>query len=540
MDHFQIVTVDVATPELASVSVVANGTLSFDDWDSALNSSEVAITGTVTHAINTDKVASDGWQPNARVNISCNNLTITPEGKIDVVGKGFQGGEAASQANGYGPGWGRGTLHRGGGGGYGNHGSGLVGGGYNAYGGVAYGSVSKPDLPGSGGGSSGHAGGGAGGAGGGLVQISATGNVDVSGLISANGATGVSLSGGGSGGGIYIKCATMSGNGTVTSKGGTNYAGGSGGRIAIDVTDPVAQALLSPNVKFSSETSIATGDATYGDGSLYFSSQTFYPYETLSYGYYVLYLGTSSVLKLPSLTVTSGHVSLYGDCDVEVEGDLTVWNSGARFVMTNGNLTCGGSLAIGNGGTVQLHSSPTNGVSPGYGNRVYVSGDFTVFTNGLVRVYSHPTNGGSVFFDVNTLRVFANGSLSANAGGFFGRLKTGGTGPGAGLTSGADRGGGGGYGGKGATSTYDTSRPAKGGSAYGSAVLPLLCGSSGGRNGGAGGGLIWMRVRGSTFVDGVVPANGGIPGSTLDGEKAEPGTVVFLTAPPHATLMIVR
>lgn len=293
MDHFQIVTVDVATPELASVSVVANGILSFDDWDSALNSSEVAITGTVTHAINTDKVASDGWQPNARVNISCNNLTITSEGKIDVVGKGFQGGEAGSQA-------------------------------------------------------------------------------------------------------------------------------------------------------------------------------------------------------------------------------------------------------IGNGGTLQLHSSPTNGVSPGYGNRVYVSGDFTVFTNGLVRVYSHPTNGGSVFFDVNTLRVFANGSLSANAGGFFGRLKTGGTGPGAGLTSGADRGGGGGYGGKGATSTYDTSRPAKGGSAYGSAVLPLLCGSSGGRDGGAGGGLIWMRVRGSTFVDGVVPANGGIPGSTLDGEKAEPGTVVFLTAPPHATLMIVR
>ena len=92
MDHFQIATVNVATPELASVSVVANGILSFDDWDSSINSSEVAITGTVTHAIDTDKVAGDGWQPNARVNISCNNLTITSEGKIDVVGKEFQGG----------------------------------------------------------------------------------------------------------------------------------------------------------------------------------------------------------------------------------------------------------------------------------------------------------------------------------------------------------------------------------------------------------------------------------------------------------------
>ena len=79
----------------------------------------------------------------------------------------------------------------------------------NALGGVCYDSLYQPSLPGSGGGAS-YAGNG--GNGGGLVRITASDEVEIDGVISANGENATnSPSGAGSGGGICISAPSVSG-----------------------------------------------------------------------------------------------------------------------------------------------------------------------------------------------------------------------------------------------------------------------------------------------------------------------------------------
>lgn len=80
------------------------------------------------------------------------------------------------------------------------------------------------------------------GQGGGVVGLFVTGNLVMNGTITANGA---SLSGGslaGAGGSVWIKCARLSGAGSVSAIGGYTMKGksGSGGRIAFHQTSPSA------------------------------------------------------------------------------------------------------------------------------------------------------------------------------------------------------------------------------------------------------------------------------------------------------------
>ena len=617
-----------ATPALGSLTVNSARTLTVDGWDTLLSATNVMIAGTVTHVINDDQDATDGWTPNARVNVACTDLSIPVGGTINLLGKGFQGGV---YTNGYGPGRGNATLHRGGGGGYGGPGSSAVG--YGAFGGAAYGSASHPDLPGSGGGSTFGVIDSTGGAGGGLLQIHATGDVVINGTIVADGANGVNhCPGAGSGGGVYIQCATLDGAGTISAKGGTSWVGGGGGRISIDITDTAAQTLLTPTLKLTCEAFKGGGDTRYQPGSLYFSSQTFFPHATLDFGSYVLVIGGASAVTLDSLTVTAGEPWMALENGLDVAGNMTVRNSGTRLVLTNVNASCDGDLALESGTRLDVHASATNGVSPGYGNRLDVGGSLTVGTGAMLALYAHPTNGGSVFIDAGSLNVVEGGGIDADGKGFGGGPgRNNGYGPGGGVYMGnpADRGGGGGYGGRGATHTWGVG-PA-GGTAYGNAYAPTLPGSGAagksGKTGGAGGGLIWMRVRRSANIDGTVAANGAVtpewtcgdgagggifldcgdlsgsgaitanggmitglnganggggriavwegvsdvyrarflsgnfsaaiitnePPSTFtgtvtascgtvgyEGEKAEPGTIVFLTSPPLGTLIIVR
>jgi hypothetical protein len=188
---------------------------------------------------NTDTDAAGGWTPDSRVYIVCTNLTIDAGGKINADVRGFKTES--------GPG--KGTA--GSGGWYG-------GGGYGGWGGMGnyiagsrgtnYGSVTAPDMPGSGGGRFSAP---PGGVGGGWVQIEAGDQVVVNGSITANGGPGGAGSGNGagSGGGIYIVCHTLTGsNGTISADGGVQgYSGpgggGGGGRIAI-AYDPTAQSNL--------------------------------------------------------------------------------------------------------------------------------------------------------------------------------------------------------------------------------------------------------------------------------------------------------
>lgn len=95
----------------------------------------------------------------------------------------------------------------------------------NAHG-LAYGSADKPILPGSSGSASCIYPTAAPGTGGGVIYINITGDAQINGTISANGAQATSgIGGGGSGGSIQIYTGGFSGTGAISSDGGNgvNY-----------------------------------------------------------------------------------------------------------------------------------------------------------------------------------------------------------------------------------------------------------------------------------------------------------------------------
>ncbi len=196
----------------------------------------------------------------ASIRISARDLLVeTANAGIDAAGRGYAGGPLGTTARGFGPGGGSTTPQRGGGG----HGGlgGPIGGG----GGTNYGSAIQPAQPGSGGASSSGGGNGNGGAGGGLVWIVARERVLLNGLISAQGqdayAGANGYSAGGSGGGVYISCLRLAGDGGIILAGGGRGGGhtsgggggGGGGRIA------VWRAFDATNAPFTTVVSGGTG-----------------------------------------------------------------------------------------------------------------------------------------------------------------------------------------------------------------------------------------------------------------------------------------
>jgi len=181
------------------------------------------------------------------VRLSVRNLTVDAGGFINADGAGYRG--AFYYENGYGPGGSAASVNYGtGGGGFGGAG----GAGNGTGGGSAYGSSNAPVCAGSGAGCAewGRAYGGVlkGGSGGGLVRIEASQTLTINGAVSANGTTGWYwdwANGSGSGGGIYLRCHRLAGNGTLSAAGalggagtGGGYSGGGGGgRIAVYCAD---------------------------------------------------------------------------------------------------------------------------------------------------------------------------------------------------------------------------------------------------------------------------------------------------------------
>jgi CubicO group peptidase (beta-lactamase class C family) len=215
--------------------------------------------GRIMHLYNTATAAP--WDPNAGVFIECSNLTVAAGGMINCDSLGYGGKLGAA---GYGPGYGSvdGSSVRGGGGGYGG-GGGI--GEFSAPGGVTYGSLTNPALPGSGGGGGYNS---TGADGGGYVKVVASDRVTVNGLITACGTNALdSFSGAGSGGGISIRCRQLFGSGTIRANGGNGSfssgswrgGGGGGGRIAIY--------LLGPPYYTRQISCSATNGAGYGDGT---------------------------------------------------------------------------------------------------------------------------------------------------------------------------------------------------------------------------------------------------------------------------------
>ena len=95
--------------------------------------------------------------------------------------------------------------------------------------GQAYGSVRQPRSHGSGSLSS---------SGGGVIRLSARGSINIDGLVTANGEdSATKMTGGASGGSVWMSALSLSGNGAVRTSGGRGGdlgGGGGGGRISIE------------------------------------------------------------------------------------------------------------------------------------------------------------------------------------------------------------------------------------------------------------------------------------------------------------------
>jgi len=178
------------------------------------------------------------------ITIQCRSLTIDEGAKISADGTGYPAYNSMNKS-GRGPGRGVCVSGRGSGAGYGGEGGPGV---HNystvAEGGQPYGNPFTPIYMGSSGASSSW---GYGGNGAGAIRIIATSNIMCNGIISANGSNAGESAGGGSGGSVWITCASLSGSGSIEAKGGngggtgttSGYRGGAGGggRILIEETD---------------------------------------------------------------------------------------------------------------------------------------------------------------------------------------------------------------------------------------------------------------------------------------------------------------
>jgi hypothetical protein len=164
------------------------------------------------------------------------NLNIATNAGFNGDGSGYAGSISdVTYTNGFGPGGG--YIYAGGAGYGGTGGVGHATLGVR-YGAPTYGDSNAPVQPGSGGACA-SGGNGNGGNGGGSVVIEAAKTVSLDGTITASGVEGTIRGGGGSGGSIFITCATFNGPGLLRANGGkggvglTMGGGGGGGRIAV-------------------------------------------------------------------------------------------------------------------------------------------------------------------------------------------------------------------------------------------------------------------------------------------------------------------
>jgi len=463
-------------------------------------------------------------------------VTVAADGGINAVGGGYQ--------HRAGPGAGRsGTFN--GAGGYGGEGG---GGGDPLPGGLPYGPVASPSAPGSGGGSHvNHVY--AGGWGGGLVKMTVTGSVTVNGTITANGTSGQDQHGsGGSGGGIYIKCQTLGGTGSLEVRGGSTYnnlgGAGGGGRIALDYQS------LGPahDLRFSA----APGSGSWANT------------DTNNYWHYRPQAGTMYLPDMGLLTTTFGNrrfddvrlffpgtVNWRVDSLVVSNASVTFADSSFRLTVTNNVLVmAGGTLGIGDdtgtnyllecGGNLDLdgisslyaYAGRTNSPTPGYGTLVDVGGTMSLWNGSWVYPVAHKTNGASVLFQMGNLFIDDDAGFNASAKGYMARF-----GPGRGSLNNGSSSSGAGFGGSGQESGIVIKSP--GGLPYGSYKVPAECGSGGGtypnddwyRRGGSGGGCIRIDTPGTFTLNGKLLADGGKSMGAQHGGAGSGGGIYVVCGP---------
>lgn len=427
-------------------------------------------------------------------------------------------------------------------------------------GGTTYGSVQLPIDPGSGGaGGNGH-----GGWGGGVIRIEAAEDVVMNGSLSANGEIGAGINPGGSGGGIYVACRSITGTNSVISAvgggGGTpsNAGGGGGGRIAINYNTTAQSALPVPSIVFS----CASGQGYMPDyqgadvGTLWLPDNRFlvetlphsaqwivpivftnwspnrlcisngwirFPFDAfvLTVTNEVTVVGANanfnklevSKLTCGSVGLTNGSLIIKGYTtmpSLTCTGTITATNSTLALdasSTTGSSFTCGSSLSLKNGSSFYVYSGKTNGAVGTNGALITVGGDLLMASNVNIYSYSQSTNGGSPYFQVGSLTMAKGATINADGKGYGGAYYTKGNGPGGGSQEYTSAGGGG-YGGRGGQGLVATDY----GPTYGASNAPTAPGSAGGAGynglGGRGGGLVLLRTTGTLTLDGTITANG--------------------------------
>jgi len=391
-------------------------------------------------------------------------ITVDATSRIDVVGRGYLGGNRAglgeiAHTSGFAAG-----AQPGSGGSYGGLGGDYAGNGASVPNPV-YGNLANPVDLGSGGG----AWSGAGGDGGGRVLVGAI-NLVVDGAVLANGALSAgTASGEGSGGSVNLTLRTLSGRGAIRADGGTlnggNHVGGGGGRIAVRSLDLATY-----------DASLLTargGDGYYGDGA-------------------------------------DGTIFLLGEG--ETGGELVLNGTGANSPVTDLIVPPGQSFA-----SITLQNG-ANVIAQG---AIDLTG--TLRLRGNARL-AHPTASETgLSITAREVIVESGSAIDVTGRGYLGGNKAGlgETAHTLGFAAGSQNGTGGSHGGVGGD--YAGNGASIPTSVYGDSKRPNRLGAGGGGfsgPGGDGGGFIRLVVSDRLVVDGAIRANGGLSSGSASGEGA--------------------
>lgn len=516
-------------------SLTLSKTLIFSNWNSTLSA---AIVTMKTNGVMTLPSAFTNDQMSNNVRVICSNIIIDAGAKIDADGRGYAGG--ANYKNGFGPGCGLNSGNYGSGGAYGGNGGQFSFG----LGGIAYGSMTQPLQPGSGG-----SGGlwGPGTAAGGTIVLLVTNQLVCNGILSACGLnTASSYAGAGSGGGVYIQCATLSAsNGVIRAWGGSatestgTGSGGGGGRIALDYGALTLPASLSLRAEggFSLLKPGDLGTINLPDNRLLVETNNQWQCGELH--------GITN-WSPNSLLLSNACLRFPADgYNLHVRGNLIIAGTNAQLQMGGEQiitlvmpvhcgatlppiLTVDGNLSLTNGGSMILYSAATSDVTNEYGCLLNVKALLSIGSNSWLGLVSHPINGGSPKILTGSMTIETNGAIHCpyNGGtknpapaGYAWGYVTNNLGniawpytmtnhaDGFGLGGGANKEGGS-YGGRGGAALGGLAALGK---VYGSSNYPAYPGSGGSGSytcGGFGGGLARIEASGNIVVNGEINMNG--------------------------------
>lgn len=465
-----------ATPLYKELQVQAGATLVVSNWNTCVQAEKINVFGTITTpgAFKTGD-ASGLDNPPCRVWLKCADLTISTGGKIDMDGKGWEGGTygvvGGTSSPAKGKGWGPGASSDS------NFGASHAGYGamavVNANCGAPYDDPYAPTYPGSGGWTTYSAAGNKGTDGGGAVRIEATGTVRVNGSILASAKDGggqpsCTSQWSGSGGSVWITCATFEGNGgEIRADGGDadigvypiwiwNYLeepspsnaarAGAGGMIRIETGAGQTAATLDGMVvsagagihrglsdgKF--QLTVANQDKyrTEADlGTVTFSDNVLIG-QLLGKGLSGRLTGVSAYVHEGDLNWTLGHVSFPGDldhgADVTIKGNLTLNGGESRLEIggiTNSvkidvfktcyagthlnKLLVKGDLKLLTGSALDIRAAATNGVDMAWGGEVVTEGDLVVGTGSYLYPWCDIVNLSAPHFTVGGAFTVAEG-----------------------------------------------------------------------------------------------------------------------------------